>query len=155
MIWMCPPHAHCVEVFWMPVGLSWEALANFFQWGPFLGNRSSWKIFNGFPEKSIFHIKIWSPTSVLVQYEQDLGGCFSGICTFLHTLFRAKTAFFGPWGPKFGQKYQKHSVTSCSDPKHDISEPKSVPCGNGQFWVLQTPQNPPRAPLGTPGTPGV
>ena len=64
-------------------------------------------------------------------------------------------AFFGPWGPKFGPKYQKHSVTSCFDPKHDISEPKLVPCGNGQFWVLQTPQNPPWALQGSPGALGV
>ena len=46
-------------------------------------------------------------------------------------------------------------MTSCLDPKHDISESKLVPCGNGQFWVLQTPQNHPRAPQGPPGAPGV
>ena len=46
-------------------------------------------------------------------------------------------------------------MPSCFDPKHDISEPKLVPCGNGQFWVLQTPQNHPRAPQGPPGAPGV
>ena len=100
-----------------------------------------WKIFNGFPEKSIFHIKIWSPTSVLVQYEQDLGGCFSGICTFLHTLFRAKTAFFGPWGPKFGQKYQKHNVTKWAK--------------IGPMWkrtILGSP-DPPKPPQGPPGHP--
>ena len=46
-------------------------------------------------------------------------------------------------------------MTSCFDPKHDISESKLVPCGNGQFWVLQTPQKPPRAPQGPQGAPGV
>ena len=39
-------------------------------------------------------------------------------------------------------------MSSCSDPKHDISEQKLVPCGNGQFRVLQTPPNLPRAPQG-------
>ena len=118
-------------------------------------NQPSWKFFKAFPEKSIFHIKIWSPTCVLVRYRQDLGWQFLGKCTFLHTLFWPKMAFFWPWGPKFGPKYQKHSVTSCFDPKHDISESKLVPCGNGQFWVLQTPQKPPRAPQGPQGAPGV
>ena len=116
-------------------------------------NQPSWKIFGGFPKKSIFHIEIWSKTCILVQYEQNLRWQFLGNSTFLHTLFWPKFAFFWPQGPRLGLKYQKHSVTSCLGPKPSISELNLVPYGNWQFWVLLTPQKPsgaPRAPQRAP-----
>ena len=153
-MWMCPTQAHRVEVFWMPAGLSEEALANFIQWGQFVGQNGKSvvvKIFKAFPEKSIFHIKIWSPTCVLVRYRQDLGWQFLGKCTFLHTLFWPKMAFFGPEGPNLAQNI-KNIVWQVVLTQNMTSQSQNwsrVEMDNFGFSrPPKTTRGPPRAPRG-------
>ena len=99
----------------------------------------------------IFHHYYWPKRCLYVQYEQNWRMCFWEKSTFLYTLFWPKTAIFWSRGTNFGPKTQKHSVTSCYDPFHYISELKLVPERKWQFWGWQTPQNPPIAPQTPPG----
>ena len=114
----------------------------------------SWNFFDGAPLQSFFHHYYWPKRCLYVQYEQNWRMCFWEKSTFLYTLFWPKMAIFWPRGTNFGPKTQKHSVTSCYDPFHYISELKLVSERKWQFWGWQTPQNPPMAPQTPPGVRG-
>ena len=69
---------------------------------------------------------VLSCTTFLFQVLQIWSICFWEKSTFLHTLFGPKTAFFWPRWVPFDPKPQKHSGTSCFNPKHCIPGLKLV-----------------------------
>ena len=133
------------------------AHVNFFQWGTFRDWKFQYRRTENFlmGGHSGFFLKYyWLKRAPLVRLGQIWRWCFWEKSTFLHTLFGPKTAIFWPRRAPFDPKPQKHSVTSCFNPKHCIPGLKLVSEQKWQFWGRQTPPNPPRAPQTPPGVRG-
>merc|ERR1712051_1136633 len=99
----------------------------------------------GHPEKFLMDVFAKSFSDIVI----DPKGYF--LCDFnqIEDGVFEKSPLFGI--PYFGQKLQKHSVTSCYKPKQSIPRLKLVFERKWQFWGCQTPPNHPRAPQSPPG----
>ena len=121
--------------------------------GPNLEKLSRWKFFDGGTFR-FFLVYYWPKRAPLVQFKQNWRWCFWEKSTFLHTLFGPEMALFCPRGVPFDPKPQKHSVTSCFNPKLCIPGLKLVSERKWHFWGRQTPPDPPRALQTPPGVRG-
>ena len=157
MMWMCPPQAHCVEVFWMPVGLSWEALANFFQWGPFLGRKRKIgrreKFLMGSRKNQYFTLKYGPQQAFWCNMSKIWEDVFREYALFCIPYFGRKRHFLGPEGPNLAKNIKNivwqvvltQNMTSQSQNRSHVETdnfgfsrpPKTPP---GPPWAPQAPQ---------------
>ena len=155
-MWMCPTQAQCVEVFWMPVGLSGEALANFIQWGPFLGQKrkigSREKFLMGSRKNQYFTLKYGPQHAFWCNMSKIWDDCFREYSLFCIPYFGPKWRFLGPEGPNLAQNI-KNIVWQVVLTQNMTSQSQNwshVETDNFGFSrPPKTPRGPSRAPRGT------
>ena len=142
MIWMCPTHAHCVEVFWTPAGSSRPS--------PGLrGGRGSkklfclwWKKFNGVLLPSQYQSVNWSLRCILGHFEANPRIYFCRNWPYVYSLFRPFLPYFGYLWLILTLEHQKHTYSVILDVKMPAESEKNRPHAYFKFWVPKRPKNP-------------